>query len=40
MTDVVKLDFYMVVIAQLAERRIVVPQVVGSIPTNHPLKEK
>lgn len=26
----------MVIIAQLAERRIVVPNVVGSSPTNHP----
>lgn len=27
---------YMVTIAQLAERRIVVPNVVGSSPTGHP----
>lgn len=30
------LEYYMVTIAQLAERRIVVPNVVGSSPTGHP----
>ena len=30
------LEKYMVTIAQLAERRIVVPNVVGSSPTGHP----
>ncbi len=30
---------YMVVIAQLAEHRIVVPSVVGSSPTIHPKKD-
>ena len=30
----------MVVIAQLAEHRIVVPSVVGSSPTIHPKKER
>ena len=31
------LEYYMVTIAQLAERRIVVPNVVGSNPTTHPI---
>lgn len=29
--------FYMVAVAQLAERRIVVPNVAGSTPVSHPI---
>ena len=32
----IKIPQHMVTIAQLAERRIVVPNVVGSSPTGHP----
>ena len=35
-TALKKLKAYMVVLAQLAEHRIVVPSVVGSSPTFHP----